>query len=37
MTSTKYLASALGLAPVFWINAAMMAGGGLLSWAGRKR
>jgi MFS family permease len=31
------IATALGLAPVFWINAAMMAGGGWLSWAGRKR
>ncbi len=31
------VASVLGLAPVFWINAAMMAGGGLLSWSGRKR
>ncbi len=31
------VASVLGLAPVFWINAAMMVGGGLLSWSGRKR
>ncbi len=31
------VASAIGLAPVFWINAAMMAGGSLLSWTGRKR
>jgi predicted MFS family arabinose efflux permease len=30
------VASALGLAPVFWINAAMMVGGGWLSWSGRK-
>ncbi len=29
------VATALGLAPVFWINAAMMAGGGWLSWSGR--
>ncbi|MDH5256294.1 MAG: MFS transporter [Gammaproteobacteria bacterium] len=31
------IATALGLAPVFWISAAMMAGGGWLSWTGRKR
>lgn len=31
------VASALGLAPVFWINVLVMAGGGLLSWSGRKR
>lgn len=31
------IASGLGLAPVFWINALMMAGGGWLAWAGRRR
>lgn len=31
------VASALGLAPVFWINAVMMAGGSLLSWSSLKR
>ncbi len=31
------VASALGLAPVFWINVAVMAGGSLLSWSSRKR
>jgi predicted MFS family arabinose efflux permease len=31
------IATVLGLAPVFWILAAVMAGGGWLSWSGRKR
>lgn len=31
------VASVIGLAPVFWINAALMVGGGLLSWSDQKR